>query len=65
MEVQQPRIKGATFIHMDRRGGDSMWYREVVAVVAMERMVPHSHVVDKNWEEYLGNDQSQPQTRIT
>ena len=37
-----------------------MWYRE--AVVA-ERAVPHSHVVDKNQEGYLGSKSSQPQAR--
>ena len=27
------------------------------------RLVPHRHVVDENWEGYLGSEESQPHTR--
>ena len=29
----------------------------------VEQVVPHSHVVDKNWEGYLGSEGSQHQDR--
>ena len=46
-------IKEVTFIHMGRRGRDmEMW----------KRLVPHTCVVDKNWEGYLGSEGSQPHT---
>ena len=38
-------------------GGKWRWWHLV------EWEVPHSHVVDKNWKEYLGSEQSQPQVR--
>ena len=52
--------------HADRfpiveRQGDTVWHGEMV--VTVEREVPHSHVVDKNWEGYLVSKQSQPQAR--
>ena len=34
--------------------------REVAAVVVAEWWVPHSCVVDKNWEGPLGSEQSHP-----
>ena len=37
-----------------------MWCGEAVAV---EQVVPHSRVVDKNQEEYLRSELSQPQAR--
>ena len=36
--------------------------QRVVAVVEWE--APHSRVVDKNWEGYLGSEGSLPQTRL-
>ena len=56
MEVQQSRIKEATFIQTGRRGRDAemgrdaVWRREMVAA---EQAVPHSCVVGKNQEGYL------------
>ena len=41
--------------------------REVVAAVAtahQAQVVPHSRVVDKNWEGYLGSERSHPQVRV-
>ena len=40
-------------------GEDTVWHGETA-----EWMVPHSHVVDKNWEGYLGSEPSQPQARL-
>ena len=34
-----------------------------VAVVVVGQMVPHSYVVGKNQEGYLGSEQSQPQVK--
>ena len=49
------------------RGRVTETVREVVwhgeAVVAVEQPVPHSCIVDKNWEGYLGSEGSQPQAR--
>ena len=48
------------FIQMCKRSGDGKpggedreWHEEAVMVV--EWVVPHSRVVDKNWEGYLGS----------
>ena len=52
---------------MGRRGGvvemgrDGVWHRQVG--VAVEWTVPHSRMVDKNWEGYLGSEPSQPQAK--
>ena len=58
-------FKEATFIQMGgRRGRDTVWCQEAVeALVAVEWVVPHSHVVDENREGYLGSKRSQPQAR--
>ena len=54
---------------MGRRGRDKETGREVKRcsvvreAVAADWMVPHSHMVDKNQEGYLGSEQSQPQAR--
>ena len=37
--------------HGIQGGEDTVWHREV-AVMVVERAVPHSHVVDKNRESY-------------
>ena len=56
---------------MGRRGTDSEMGREVwrqvwhgEAAAAAEKTVPHSCVVDKNWERYLGSKQSKSQDRL-
>ena len=35
---------------------DVVWCREAKVVAAAECVVPHSHMVDKNQEGYLGNE---------
>ena len=47
---------------MGIRGGkrESGWKGHGV----VEQVVPHSHAVDKNWEGYLGSQQSQLQARL-
>ena len=51
---------------MGRRGRDKETGREVRRcsvvreAVAADWMVPHSHMVDKNWEGYLGSEGAQP-----
>ena len=50
----------ATFIQMGRRDRDVERHREVRR---QEWVVPHPQVVDKNWEEYIGREGSQSQTR--
>ena len=61
-------FKEATFIQTGRRdgvtetGGDMVWHGEAVAV---EKAIPHSCVVDKNEEEYLGSKQSSPRPDLT
>ena len=54
-------FKEDTFIQMGRGGTDSEMGREVwrlvwhgEAAAAAEKTVPHSCVVDKNWERYFG-----------
>ena len=42
----------------EERYGDPAWHRKLA-----EQVVPHSHVVDKNQEGYLGSEGSQPQAR--
>ena len=36
-----------------------VWHGVAVIVVEWAQVVPHSHVVDKNQEGYLGSEQSQ------
>ena len=52
------RQVGGVEIEMGREAKRCSVAREVAAA----QVVPHSCVVDKNWEGYLGNEQSQPQT---
>ena len=42
----------------EERHEDALWHG---GEAAPEWAVPHSHVVDKNQEEYIGSKQSQPQ----
>ena len=46
-----------------QRGMELWEWQERQRNEAEELAVPHSHVVDKNWEGYLGIQESQPQTR--
>ena len=67
-------FKEATFIQTGRRGGDSEINGEVRRCGVVQRgggggggsrwVVPHSHVVHKNLEGYLGSEQPQPQARL-
>ena len=41
-------------------GGDMVWHGKVVVV---EQTIPHSDVVDANWEGYLGSEWFQPKAR--
>ena len=65
-------LKEATFIQMGRRGGDVERGREAQKGTmpqrqcgeAAELAVPHSHVVDKNWEGYFRCTGLLAQTRL-
>ena len=58
------------FIQMGRRGRNAEMGREAQRCSVTQRgggsgkEVPHSRVVDKNQEVYLGGEQSQPQARL-
>ena len=41
---------------------DRIWYKDVAAMA--EQTIPHSHIVDKNREGYLGSKQFQHQARL-
>ena len=54
-------FKTATFIPREEEqrhglGGDMRRQGEVVAAVEWAWAVPHSPVMDKNWEGYLGSE---------
>ena len=57
-------FKDGIFIQTGRRGGDSDSCKEAQRDGKVGRdeewAVPHPHVVDKNWEGYLGSEGSSP-----
>ena len=57
-------FKEDTFIQTGRRDRDMVWHGEVEVVMVAEWAVPHSLVVNKNWERNLGSKRSQPQARL-
>ena len=69
--VRKPNsMESRCHIHPDGRrcvvvktARNTVWHGEAAA--AVEWMVPHSYVVDKNQEGYLGREQSQPLARHT
>ena len=54
-------VREAESQRLAERYGDAMWYGKA----AVERVVTHSHVVDKIQEGYLGSKQSQPRSHCT
>ena len=52
--------RGAEKLGEVERYGDAEWYREVQG---WERVFPHPHVMDKQWEGYLRSEGSKPQPR--
>ena len=57
MDLKKPHssrwVGGAEMWRQAETHRDTVWCRE-----AVEQVAPHSHVVDKNWEEYLGSEGS-------